>query len=186
MSVSFCSVNKFICIIFLDPTYVLSYDFFLCLTSLSMIISRFMLWEIALFYSFTRLRNIPLYICATSLSIPLLMDTWVSSYIGYCEQCCSEHWDTCIFQIMVFCVYICQGVRLQSHMLALFLVFKANSILYSTVAVQIYIPTKSQRISLSPHAVQHLLFVDCFNDGNSDWCEVILYCSFDLHFSDNK
>ena len=24
-----------------------------------------------------------------------------------------------------------------------------------------------------------------FDDGHSDWCEVILHCSFDLHFSDN-
>ena len=46
---------------------------------------------------------------------------------------------------MVFYVYICQGVGLQSHMLALFLVFKANSILFSTVAVQICIPTNRVR-----------------------------------------
>ena len=30
-------------------------------------------------------------------------------------------------------------------------------------------------------------FIVCrlFNDGHSDWCEVIPHCSFDLHFSSN-
>ena len=35
------------------------------------------------------------------------------------------------------------GVGLQGHMVALFLVFKGISILFSTVAVPIYIPTSS-------------------------------------------
>ena len=25
-----------------------------------------------------------------------------------------------------------------------------------------------------------------FDDGHSDWCEVISHCSFDLHFSNNE
>ena len=37
----------------------------------------------------------------------------------------------------------------------------------------------------SPHPHQHLLFVDFFNDGYSDLCEMIPHCSFDLHFSNN-
>ena len=37
-----------------------------------------------------------------------------------------------------------------------------------------------------PHPLQHLLFVAVFDDGYSDQCEVILHCSFDLHFSNNK
>ena len=33
-----------------------------------------------------------------------------------------------------------------------------------------------------------LSFVICksFDDGHSDWCEVIPHCSFDLHFSNNQ
>ena len=38
----------------------------------------------------------------------------------------------------------------------------------------------------SPHPLQHLLFVDFFPDSHSNWCEVILHCSFDLHFSNNE
>ena len=36
----------------------------------------------------------------------------------------------------------------------------------------------------SPYPLQHLLFED-FDDDHSDWCKIISYCSFDLHFTNN-
>ena len=42
-----------------------------------------------------------------------------------------------------------------------------------------------KRVSFSPHHFQHLLLVDFFNDGHSEWCELTLHCSFDLYFSNN-
>ena len=41
-------------------------------------------------------------------------------------------------------------------------------------------------VLFSPQPLQHLLFVDFFDDGHSDWFEVISHCSFDLHFTNNE
>ena len=86
----------------------------------------------------------------------------------------------CLFQFW-FPQGICLGVGLLGHIVVLFLVFKEISIPSSIVAVSIYIPTNIARAfhfsTYSP------AFIVCrlFDDGRSDWCEVISPCSFDLH-----
>ena len=72
---------------------------------------------------------------------------------------------------------------LLAHMVVLFLVFKGISILFSIVTVSIYIPTSSGRGGPSS---PELLVCGGFDDGHSDWCEVIFRCSFDFHFSNNE
>ena len=87
----------------------------------------------------------------------------------------------CLFQFW-FPQGICLGVGFLRQMVVLFLGFKEISIPSSIVAVSFYIPTYSTRPF--PFLNTSLAFSVCrlFDDGDSDWCEVISHCSFDLHF----
>ena len=101
----------------------------------------------------------------------------------------------CLFQFG-FPQGIRLGVGLLGHRVVLFLVFKEISIPSSIVAVSVYIPVY-QFTSISLPAVQECslfstpspAFIVCrlFDDGHSDWYEVIFHCTntFDLHFSNN-
>ena len=64
-------------------------------------------------------------------------------------------------------------------MAVLFLVFLETSILFSTMAVLIYVPTND------PNGVWAEVCI-LYNDDLSDWCEVIAHCGFDLHFPDDR
>ena len=75
---------------------------------------------------------------------------------------------------------------LLGHMVVLFLVFKKISILFSIVAVSIYIPTNSTGGFPLLHTLSSIIVWRYFDVGHSDQCEVIPHCSFDLYFFNNK
>ena len=83
-------------------------------------------------------------------------------YLSYHKQCCHENWRACFFSNECFCVFRLdtQEWNLLGHVVALFLVFWESSVLFSTVAAQIYIHTDcGMRVPFSPHPHQHLIFV---------------------------
>ena len=41
-------------------------------------------------------------------------------------------------------------------------------------------------IPFSPHPSPAFIVCRLFDEGHSDWCEVISHCSFDLYFSNNE
>ena len=70
--------------------------------------------------------------------------------------------------------------------LILLLVFKGTTILYSTVGAPVYIPRSSVGGFFFLYFLSIIYYLYTFDDGPSDRYEVILFCSFDLHFSNNQ
>ena len=59
-------------------------------------------------------------------------------------------------------------------------------ILFSIVAVSIFIPINRKEGSLFCTPSSAFIVCRLFVAGHYSWCEMMLYCSFDLHFSDNE
>ena len=73
------------------------------------------------------------------------------------------------------------------HMVVLFIVFfKESPYHLPKWLYQFTFPPIVQECSL--FSTSSLVFIVCrlFDDGQSDGCEVIAHCSFDLHFSNNE
>ena len=111
-------------------------------------------------------------------------------------------WDSDIISFIYISVGMCvcvsiyihthtEGVFLD-HMVVLFLIFWGTFILFSIVAVPIYILTRVYKSSFSPHSHQHSShFSPHLHQYSSHlvflmvaiwWCEVIACCGFGLQF----
>ena len=101
---------------------------------------------------------------------------------------CKEYWGTCVFLNYAFLriyIYIYIVLGFLGH-IVVFSFFKAISIMFSIMAVLIYIPTNSARGFPFIHIFSSIYFLSIFDDDHSDPCEVIPHCMFDLHFSINE
>ena len=80
---------------------------------------------------------------------------------------------------------ICPGVRLLDHMAILFLVLRNFHTVFHNGCINLYSYQHCRWVPFSPYPLQEIFICRFFDDGHSEWCELIPYCSFDLHFSNN-
>ena len=137
--------------------------------------------------SFLWLSNIPLCICTTtSLSILLLRDIQGASMfwllkivlqltVGY----------MCLFQF-----WFPQGIAQEWDCWVRWWFYsqflKDSPYRFPQWLCQFTFPPTVQECSLFFTPSPTFILLRLFDDGHSDWCEMIFHCSFDLHFSNNE
>ena len=110
----------------------------------------------------------------------------VLPYLGCCKLSCSKHRCVYLFKLLFsFSLDKYPGMKLLDSMVALFLIFWGNCILFSIVAVQIYIPTNSVWGFPFLHTRSNIVISCLYDNSHSNRYDVISHCDFDLHFPDN-
>ena len=103
--------------------------------------------------------------------------------LGHCKECCSEHWSASIFSNYRFAWIYAQEWDCRVIWKLYFQFLKEPPYCFQWWVHQFTFPLTVQEGSL--FSTPSLAFVICrpFNDGHSNWYEVICHCGFDLHFS---
>ena len=110
---------------------------------------------------------------------------WTSRFLpcsSFCKQHCNEHWGTCVFFNFGF-------LRVHTQEQDCWVIwwfysqfFKESPYCLSQWLYQFIFPPTLQERSLFSTLSPAFIVCRLFDDGHSDWCEVISHCSFDLPF----
>ena len=122
-----------------------------------------MFFQMALVHSFLWLNNIPLCICATVLLSCSSVEVYLGGFhvLAIVNSAAMNLGVHAIFQMMVSPKYILR-VGTTDHMVTLFLVFKGDSVLFSTVAVPMYIRTDSVKGFPFFHTLSSICYLQTF------------------------
>ena len=92
----------------------------------------------------------------------------------------------CLFHLW-FSQSICPVAGLLGHMVVLFLVFLRilHTVLHSG-CINLHSHQECKKIPFFSTPSPTFIVYRFFDDGHSDWCELLTHCSFDLHLSNNE